>query len=139
MIIWEDITNDVDSQLTDKEKILALEKQIQECEFKLLLLEDQKDRCDLVKSNNRIFKAIKNQLGEEYLQAVKDCLNDCEADRDLKLVKKPNIEEQKEDWDKFNHILVDQYLNGGMAGDSFAGYIYIPLKENLYLKSHYSL
>lgn len=89
--------------------------------------------------NNRIFRAIKNQLGEEYYEAVKDCLEECEYNGILELTKKPSWKPQYEDWDAFDHIYVDQYIDGGMTGDEFAGYIYIPLKENLYLKSHYNM
>ena len=96
---------------------------------------------DLVnKFNKRIYKAIKNQLGKKYLSGVKECLQDCEAEGKLELVNRPNLEPQhEEEWVEFDHVFVDQYENGGMEGDSFAGYIYIPLKENLYLKSHYSM
>ena len=89
--------------------------------------------------NGRIFRAILNQLGEEYLKDVMGCLDDSEAYDKFQLVRNPDVKRQKEGWDSFDHILVDQYCNGGYAGDDFAGYIYIPLKEGLYLKSHYSM
>lgn len=112
--------------------------------FDVLMYEYEEDMIRFQKKrdqiNNRIFNAIENQLGKKYLLAVKDCLTECEADFNLSLVKKPiYVDQQEEDWEEFNHIFVDQYENGGFSGDDFAGYIYIPLKENLYLKSHYSM
>lgn len=37
----------------------------------------------------------------------------------------------------FNHVFVDQYCNGGCAGDDFAGSVCIPLPDGLYLSFHY--
>jgi hypothetical protein len=89
--------------------------------------------------NNEVFKEIKKLVGDKYLKDVKDCLEQSECYDIYELVEKPNIEPQEEDWNSFNHILVDQYRNGGFTGDDFAGYIFIPIKENIYLKAHYSM
>lgn len=93
----------------------------------------------IFKHNSRIFKSIEKTLGKNYLEAVKDCLKESEAHGKLELVRSPEIEKQEEDWDEFDHILVDQYVNGGYLGDDFAGDIYIPLRGDLYLKSFYQM
>ena len=90
--------------------------------------------------NLRIFNAIENQLGKKYLQDVLNCLGETESEGKLSIVNTPNARlRQNEDWGSFNHVYVDQYVNGGMEVDSFAGWFYIPLKKGKYLKTHYSM
>jgi len=94
---------------------------------------------NIANKNNKVFEEIKKLVSDKYLKDVKDCLYQSECEGIYELVEKPNIEPQEEDWDSFDHILVDQYRNGGYVGDDFAGYIYIPVKDNTYLKAHYSM
>lgn len=89
--------------------------------------------------NNRVWKAIEKVLGDEYLKDVLECLEESEANGKIELVRNPGENRQEEDWGSFEHILVDQYCNGGYVGDDFAGYVFIPLRKDLYLKSHYSM
>ena len=91
------------------------------------------------KHNNEIFDELRDSLDEVYVQNIIECLKESEADGKIEIVEKPKIEPQYEDWDSFDHILVDQYQNGGIIGDSYAGYIYIPIGGGQYLKSHYSM
>lgn len=89
--------------------------------------------------NNKILNQLRLDLGTEYVEDIIECLKESEAHGKLEIIDDPGIKPQKEDWGSFDHILVDQYLNGGMEGDSFAGYVYIPLMGKKYLKSHYSM
>ena len=102
--------------------------------------EELKNRdAEWARKNARILNAIEKQLGKEYRQAVFDCIMESEGYGLFELVKKPTWKKQTEDWGAFDHIYVDQWMNGGMTGDDFAGDIYIPLKENLYLKVRYEM
>jgi len=94
---------------------------------------------DVNDHNTIILKKIRKELGGKYVNDIKACLEESEAHGKLEIVDNPGIKRQDEDWRTFDHILVDQYENGGYEGDSFAGWIYIPLKDNKYLKSHYSM
>lgn len=91
------------------------------------------------KYNQRIFRAIEKQLGEVYLKDVMKCLDDGECYGQMSLERNPKIKAEEENGGSFDHVLIDQYENGGMSGDSFSGYLYIPLKRGLYLKCHYSM
>ena len=88
--------------------------------------------------NEIILDDLQKELGEKYIKDIKDCLEDCEVNGKLTIVDNPGIEPQTDDWGSFDHILVDQYIDGGMDGDDFAGYVYIPIGGK-YLKSHYAM
>lgn len=98
---------------------------------------------EIANKNNVLLSEIEKDLGVKYVEAINECLNESEAHGKLEIVKKSmihkHINRQEEDWDEFDHIYVDQYVDGGFTGDEFAGYIYIPLKKGKYLKSHYSM
>ena len=119
-------------------KEIEMERQMQEA-YAAMVEADNKLYAEISRHNNRIFKAIEKILGKNYLDAVTDCLGEAEANGKLELVRNPEIEKQYEDWDEFDHVLVDQYVNGGYVGDDFAGDIYIPLRDGLYLKSYYQM
>lgn len=91
------------------------------------------------RKNARIMSAIKSQLGEKYFRAVLDCIMECEGYGLYELEREPGGHKQMEEWFEFDHIYVDQWRNGGYSGDEFAGNIWIPLKENLYLKVRYEM
>ena len=88
--------------------------------------------------NKLILDDLQKELGEKYIKDIKDCLEDNEANGKLTIVDHPDIKPQTDEWGSFDHILVDQYMNGGMDGDDFAGYVYIPIGGK-YLKSHYAM
>ena len=90
-------------------------------------------------SNNKILDRIREKLGKEYVEDILECLKESEANGELEVVPNPKIKKQHEDWGSFDHILVDQYVNGGYLGDDFAGWVYIPINDGLYLKSHYNM
>ena len=91
------------------------------------------------KFNNEILDSLRLTLGKEYVEDIIECLKESEAGGKLEIVPNPGIKKQNEDWGSFDHILVDQYVNGGYLGDEFAGYVYIPINDGQYLKSHYSM
>jgi hypothetical protein len=128
-------------KITLKEQIAEADKYLEEERkemAKYYAAEAARD-AEWTRSNQRIFRAIERQLGKYYLKDIMECLDESEAYDKFQLVRNPDVKKQEEEWGSFDHILVDQYCNGGYAGDDFAGYIYIPLKEGLYLKSHYSM
>jgi len=108
-------------------------------EFENAMLEQKAFYAEVGRKNTRTLNAIKNQLGEKYHQAVFDCIMECEGYGIYELTKIPGGHKQMEDWDEFDHIYVDQWRNGGMSGDDFAGDIWIPLKKDLYLKVRYEM
>ena len=100
--------------------------------------EEKRINQEIMDYNNEVFENLKENFGEKYVKDIMECLKESEAHGKLEIVDRPNIEPQEEDWGSFDHVLVDQYCNGGHVGDDFAGYIYIPIGGK-YLKSHYSM
>lgn len=88
--------------------------------------------------NNRILKAIKNQLGEKFKEAILLCAEESDACGPFALVKKPKGEYLDEEYEAFKGLWVDQRSYGD-TGDSWQGEVYIKLKENLYLEIGYSM
>ena len=103
-------------------------------------MEDLENRdAEWARKNTRIMNAIEETLGKQYRQDVFDCIMESEGFGLYELVECPNWDKQMEDWGVFDHIYVDQWQNGGMSGDDFAGDVCIPLKKDLYLKIHYQM
>lgn len=93
------------------------------------------------KKRNNFLNHIQEIVGEEYRKDVEECLDECESCGEFQLVDISSINgnRQKEDWNSFDHVYVNQTTDGGYTGDSFAGHIYIPITKKLYLKSYYSM
>lgn len=91
------------------------------------------------KLNSTLLETLREKLGTEYVEDILECLKECEANGELDIVPDPGIDRQEEDWGSFDHIIVDQYVNGGYVGDEYAGWVYIPVQDGLYLKSHYNM
>lgn len=90
--------------------------------------------------NERITKVLKSTRGEKF---VEDLLVFLEEGGDVmgawEIVKEPKGEYQEEDYGEIiKGQWVDQWRNGGMEGDDFAGDIYIEIKKDKYLKMYYS-
>ena len=92
--------------------------------------------------NKAYLEQIEQIRSKEYREAVELCLEEAEASGELSFIDIICLNpkhRQEEDWDYFDHVYVDQQTNGGYTGDSFAGYIWIPITKKLYLKSYYSI
>lgn len=90
--------------------------------------------------NNEIIDELRTMLDETYVQRIIACLEETGADGELEIVEKPNVDKRYDDlnmsyWDSFDHVLVDQF--GGEPKNGYTGYVYIPIGEGQYLKSHY--
>ena len=93
--------------------------------------------CDRI--NQRLLTIIKRYKGEEFYDDLMDLLEECNySNAPFQIVRECHVKEI-EVYDYCFSYYVDQYENGGMEGDSFAGFVYIPLKENRFLKFHYSM
>jgi len=90
--------------------------------------------------NNALMDRIKEDFGAQYASHIRDCLTECEAPAGhsrLEIVEKPSGRAQAEDWGSFKEVFVQQW-SVGCEGDSFEGYICIPLPDGKFLKSFYS-
>jgi hypothetical protein len=51
----------------------------------------------------------------------------------------PRAEKQKSEYPALKWEWVYQYENGGYSGDSYAGFVYVEIKPNRYLRMHYAM
>lgn len=93
---------------------------------------------EIMRINNRLLKAIGNQLGKQWVEDISECMEESEADGAMELCRKPRGQYQEDEYTSFKGVWVDQW-SVGMEGDSWEGYICIELKKGLWLKSHYSM
>lgn len=91
--------------------------------------------------NNALLEKIKTEFGAIYTSHIEECLRESEAPADftrLEIVEKPTGKAQAEDWGSFKKVYVEQW-SVGTEGDSFDGYLYIPLPDDKFLKAAFSI
>lgn len=94
--------------------------------------------------NNALLEKIKTDFGAIYTGHIEECLRESEAPADftrLEIVEKPTGKAQAEDWGSFKKVYkvyVEQW-SVGPEGDSFDGYLYIPLPDGKFLKAAFSI
>ncbi len=104
----------------------------------------QKAAIEVQESNARILRAIKSVKGDEFYKDLSDLMEVNEVGGGMfphpdQIVREKVGELVKEDFGSIQQYWVDQYENGGMEGDSYAGYIYVEIKPGKYFKTHYSM
>lgn len=88
--------------------------------------------------NKRILDVIKSQLGQTALDYIIEIFKESEASGKMEIVHETTGEYQKEETNSFGGIWVDQWSVGD-SGDSWNGFVYVKLKEGMYLKTFYSM
>jgi hypothetical protein len=78
-------------------------------------------------------------VGHRKLEHIKEYIEDCEYTSEFEVTE--SHEGVKEDCDgyAFRYVYLDQYCNGGWAGDEYAGWVWVPLPKGKFLKFHYSM
>ncbi len=130
---WEDSVN---ADYDEKERInKEQEKEMIEQVYKDLAAYDW----ETMRQNDRIFKAIGNQLGVGFLSDLKTLIEDCECKDRFKLVDEPTGKFQIEsDFGCIAGIWITQY-SVGTEGDSYEGTIWVKLKNYKYLEMNFSM
>jgi len=93
-----------------------------------------------IKYNERLLNTIRKFKGEKFYNKLIKLFEDCEVGGGF--VPMPLVITHKVSGNFQREIIphwVDQYVNGGMEGDSYEGYIYVKLKKDRYLQAHYSM
>lgn len=85
-----------------------------------------------IELRNDVLNHIEDLKSREYREAVEECLDETESTGNLTLIDISIVkgQRQEEEWVEFDHVYVNQTIDGGMVGDEFAGYIYIPITKN---------
>ncbi len=105
-----------------------------------LAVEMDKYANECARVNDRILKAIKNQLGQEFYDLLIMIIDCSEVSQDYKysIVQEPRGRFQHES--EYGFIVgcwVDQWSTG-TEGDSYSGYITVKLKDYKYLEMSFS-
>lgn len=87
----------------------------------------------------RIFRVAQKIKGDDFVKDLIEIIDDSGFTHDFTIVNKPGGKYQAEEFKTIPGIYVDQYRNGGMTGDDFAGYCYVQLEENKFIKFHYEM
>ncbi|MFK1111000.1 hypothetical protein ACIUXQ_32900 [Pseudomonas aeruginosa] len=68
-------------------------------------------------------------------------IEDCDRTSDFSIVSAPGTERDRQDERPyaFKYAYVNQYENGGHTGDSYAGWVHIPLNAGKFLRFHYAM
>ncbi|PWD01972.1 hypothetical protein [Pseudomonas amygdali] len=77
-------------------------------------------------------------VGARKLKHINEFIDDCDYTCEFEIADSHAGNRQDEPGTAFRYIYLDQYSNGGMSGDDFAGWVWIPLPKGKYLKFHYS-
>lgn len=82
-------------------------------------------------------RLVRCKTYRDILEYIKEC--DCTTE--FSIVTEPGSEKDKQDERgyAFGYAYVNQYENGGYTGDSYAGWVRIPLNAGKFLKFHYSM
>lgn len=89
--------------------------------------------------NNRILKAIIAIKGQKFVNSLYAIINEDRCNEfAFALVKKPDGKCQKASYGLIKEIWINQW-SVGTEGDSFNGYIYVNLKENLWLEMYFAI
>lgn len=88
----------------------------------------------------KLLENIRKQKGDKFYNSLISLMADCEADGvNSMVVAEPIGRFQEEGWGNIKDYWIDQYENGGITGDNYAGYVYVKLKDGKYFRFHYSI
>lgn len=92
------------------------------------------------RKDNAMLDDIEKRFGKRFGKAVRAYLEDGETRSGYEIVDNPVGTKRTFDLPRgIKHVYVNQYVDGGMEGDSFEGNTYIPLPDGKFLKTHYSM
>ena len=93
---------------------------------------------ETMRINDRIFKAIGNQIGHGFLKDLSELIEDAGCQHRFRIVDEPNGKYQSEsDFGCITGNWVTQY-SVGMEGDSYEGTIWVKFKNYKYLEMDFS-
>jgi hypothetical protein len=102
--------------------------------------EEKKHFDEMFRVNERIMKAIESTIGKGFAKDLRLLIEDFNCDGTWELVDSTiskYVGYQYEDFGCITGVWVDQWSTG-TEGDSYAGYVYVKLKNRLFLKMGWS-
>jgi len=119
-----------------------IKEEQQESDFEFYMKEAYAEMAELDaetdRINNRIFKAIENQIGKGFLKDLKELIEDSECNDMFSIVDEPGGKFQEQtDFGCITGLWFTQF-SAGIEGDSFYGTIWVKLKNWKYLEMPFS-
>ena len=88
----------------------------------------------------KVVEEVKQLMGDEWYSEVLEALEFPEVCYPAEIVdSKSGVPQTDYDGDQIKVYWVNETINGGYTGDTFAGTIYFPLSNGKYLMFHYSM
>lgn len=111
----------------------------EQMDIERLACEEAMREADQIESakQSKILKRIKKRVSASWYKSIMDFLEDSEFTYDFSILDKPVGKRQKETY-RFSHCYINQYGNGGISGDDFAGQACLPIRGGLYFSFHYN-
>lgn len=83
-----------------------------------------------------VLSEVRDRVDQTIYGEIERCIEDSDQTHTFAIVDKAAGVELQSDY-AFGAYFVDQYQDGGIAGDSFAGTVCIPIGREQYLEFHY--
>ena len=86
-------------------------------------------------------REVRRLVRPKVYRDILEYIKDCDHTTEFSIVTEPGSDKDKQDERgyAFKFAYVNQYCNGGYTGDSYAGWVVIPLNAGKFLKFHYSM
>lgn len=86
-------------------------------------------------------REVRRLVRPKVYRDILEYIKDCDRTSEFSIVSEPCDEKDKQDESPyaFGYAYVNQYENGGYSGDSYAGWVRIPLNAGKLLKFHYAM
>lgn len=95
---------------------------------------------DLEEESNTkaVMSAVRAKVSPVVFAEIEEYIVESDHTHGYSIVTTP-VGKPHDDGYSFGDVLIDQTMNGGYTGDSFAGTVCIPLGQGEFLKFHYSM
>jgi hypothetical protein len=121
------------------EKIASNEDELQDHWQAVQEADDEQRR-----RNQRLLNAVKSIKGEPFYKDIQVLFDSLEVgggfvQMPLLITRKKGGEYTRESCGEIKGYWIDQFVNGGMTGDSYEGYVYVKIKKDRYIQAYYSM
>ncbi|CAL2085019.1 hypothetical protein [Tenacibaculum sp. 190524A02b] len=96
----------------------------------------------IYEQQQQVLGQIKKMVTEPFFKEIEEYLEECDITSQYKLTTEEPPKRHKqneEDYELIKEAWVNQYVNGGIEGDSFAGQIWIKVSDKEFFTFHYNM
>ena len=98
-------------------------------------------KIEVIEDNAKRLQKLQKLCSKDLYEDIEHYLKECYSTYQYEITdKQPNeVYKQKEQYEYLKEAYVNQYTNGGYAGDEFAGQVWIEISKNKWFTFHYSM